>query len=112
MEKFGYIVSKTKISDLKGCVEQVDDISLADLAKPILIVGYKEAKKIASEEDKEFDILNKSLDKNLFWTFKKTESIFIKVNCVTYHKVLFAIVSIRIRIFLSGLLHEFTANTT
>ena len=73
-EKFGYIVSKTKISDLKGFVEQVDDISLADLAKPILIVGYKEAKKIASEEGKEFDILNKSLDKNLFWTFKKTES--------------------------------------
>lgn len=74
MEKLGYIVSKTKISDLKGFVEQVDDISLADSTKPILIVGYKEAKEIASEEGKEFDILNKSLDKNLFWTFKKTES--------------------------------------
>ena len=74
MEKLGYIVSRTKISDLKGFVEQVNDISLTDLAKPILIVGYKEAKKIASEEGKEFDILNKSLDNNLFWTFKKTES--------------------------------------
>ena len=74
MEKFGYIVSKAKISDLKGFVEQVDDISLADSTKPILIVGYNNAKKIAREKDKEFDILNKSLDKNIFWTFKKTES--------------------------------------
>ena len=74
MEKFGYIVSKAKILDLKGFVEQVDDISLADLTKPILIVGYSEAKGYAKESGKEFDILNKSLDKNLFWTFKKTES--------------------------------------
>lgn len=74
MERFGYIVSKAKILDLKGFVEQVDDISLVDSTKPILIVGYNNAKKIASEKGKEFDILNKSLDKNLFWTFKKTES--------------------------------------
>ena len=74
METLGYIVSKTKISDLKGFVEQVNDFSLANSAKPILIVGYKEAKKIAKEEGKEFDILNKSLGNNLFWTFKKTES--------------------------------------
>ena len=70
MEKLGCIVSKAKISDLKGFVEQVDDISLADSTKPILIVGYNNAKKIASEKSKEFDILNKSLDKYLFWTFK------------------------------------------
>lgn len=74
MEKLGYIVSKAKILDLKGFVEQVDDISLANSTKPILIIGYAEAKDYAKESGKEFDILNKSLDKNLFWTFKKTES--------------------------------------
>lgn len=74
MEKIGYIVSKTKILDLKGFVEQVDDISLADSTKPILIIGYTDAKDYAKENGIEFDILNKSLDKNLFWTFKKTES--------------------------------------
>lgn len=72
MKKFGYIVSKTKINNLKGFVELVDDISLADSTKPILVVGYKEAKSICPNE--KFNILEKSIGDNMFWTFKKTES--------------------------------------
>ena len=66
----GYIVSDRKLNGIDGFVEQVNDISLADPTKPILIVGWKNAKM----HPKYTSILDKQLDENLFWTFGKTES--------------------------------------
>lgn len=70
MKKLGYIVSKRKINnvvDFVGVVKSVEDID--DPTKPFIIVGLDEAKNIA----KDFSILNKVLDKDVFWTFGKTE---------------------------------------
>lgn len=70
MQKLGAIVSKRAIKDVVGFVEVVKDIeSVSDPTKPILVIGLEEAKKLG----KEFSILNRKLDKNLFWTFGKTE---------------------------------------
>jgi len=69
MQKLGYIVSDRKINNVKGFVEVVNDFSLADPTKPILIVGYDLAKKYI----KNFSILDRRNNGNLFWTFKKTE---------------------------------------
>ena len=69
MQKLGYIVSDTKINGVKGFVEVVNDISLTDKTKPILIVGFEKAK----NNIENFNILKKKYGDNLFWTFKKTE---------------------------------------
>lgn len=66
----GYIVTEKKLKNIDGFVEQVDDISLADPTKPILIVGWKKAK----EHPKYSSVLEKQLDDNLYWTFGKSES--------------------------------------
>ena len=66
----GYIVTDKKLKGIDGFVEQVDDISLADATKPILIVGWKKAK----EHPKYSSVLEKQLDDNLYWTFGKSES--------------------------------------
>ena len=70
MRKLGTIVSKRKINDVVGFVEVVKDITeVNNPTKPILVIGLNEAKKL--KED--FCILEKELDKDLFWTFGKTE---------------------------------------
>ena len=69
MSCLGYIVSDSKIKNLKGFVEQVNDVSLADLTKPTLFVGIENAKK----NIKNFSILDKKYGDNIYWTFKKTE---------------------------------------
>ena len=70
MRKLGTIVSKRKINDVVGFVEIVNDITeVNNPTKPILVIGLNEAKKL--KED--FCILEKELDKDLFWTFGKTE---------------------------------------
>ena len=66
----GYIVTEKKLKNIDGFVEQVDDISLADSTKPILIVGWKKAK----EHPKYSTILEKQLDEHVYWTFSKSES--------------------------------------
>ena len=66
----GYIVTERKLTNIDGFVEQVNDISLADSTKPILIVGWKKAK----EDPRYTSILEKQLDENIYWTFSKTES--------------------------------------
>lgn len=66
----GYIVCDKKIKNLDGFVVQVDNISLADTTKPILIVGWKNAK----QDPRYKSILDKQLDENVFWTFSRTES--------------------------------------
>jgi hypothetical protein len=70
MKTLGYIVTDRKLKDIDGFVEQVNDISLADSTKPILIVGWKNAKNC----DGYTSILEKQLGNNIYWTFSKSES--------------------------------------
>ena len=66
----GYIVSDKKIKNIDSFVAQVDDISLADPTKPILIVGWQNAKK----DPRYTSILDRQIDEHVFWTFSKMES--------------------------------------
>jgi hypothetical protein len=70
MKTLGYIITDRKINEVEGFVEQVKDISEADSTKPILIVGWSNAK----EHEGYTSILNRELAPGLFWTFKKSES--------------------------------------
>jgi len=66
----GYIVTDKKLKNIDGFVEQVSDIESADATKPILLVGWKNAK-----SNKYYtSILDKQLADNLYWTFSKSES--------------------------------------
>lgn len=70
MKKLGYIVSKRLIKNVLDFVGVVDEISkVEDPTKPILIIGIEEARKITEN----FNILNKKINNNIFWTFGKTE---------------------------------------
>ena len=70
MKALGSIVSKRKIKDTVGFVEVVNDITeVSGQTNPILVIGLNEAKKIAPS----FSILNKKIDKEVFWTYGKTE---------------------------------------
>ncbi len=70
MEKLGYIVADRCFDGIKEYVGCVNDVSLADPTKPILIVGLKRAKEYCGDN---FSILNKKISDNVWWTFKKTE---------------------------------------
>ena len=70
MKTLGYIVTDRKLKNIDGFVEQVNDISLADSTKPILVVGWKNAKNC----DGYTSILEKQLGNNIYWTFSKSES--------------------------------------
>ena len=70
MKTLGYIVTDRKLKNIDGFVEQVNDISLADSTKPILVVGWKNAKNC----DGYTSILEKQLGNNIYWTFNKSES--------------------------------------
>ena len=69
MKTLGYIVTDKKLSGIYGFVKQVTDVSDADLTKPTLIVGWELAKQFDG-----YDILDRRLGENLFWTFSKTEN--------------------------------------
>lgn len=66
----GYIVTEKRIKGIKGFVEQIEDISDADSTKPILVVGWENAKLFETYNG----ILDKKLADGVFWTFSKTES--------------------------------------
>ena len=66
----GYIVSSRKIKGLNAFVECVNDISLADTSKPVLIVGINKAKEYGKDN---FSILKKEIAENVYWTYNKTE---------------------------------------
>lgn len=70
MAKLGYIISDNVIREKNSFVGYVRDISEADPTKPILYIGYKKAKSIEGYKN----ILEKKINNNIFWTFKKTES--------------------------------------
>jgi hypothetical protein len=70
MKTLGYIVSKRKVNDCVEFVSVVDDITkVPNRDFPVLVVGMEEAKRLAGD----FNILEKKLGENLFWTFGKTE---------------------------------------
>ncbi len=70
MKVLGYIVSKTKMTNILPCIQVVSNYnSIEDNSKPILIIGLEEAKKYASS----FSILEKKIGDKLFWTFGKRE---------------------------------------
>ena len=70
MEILGYIVSKSKVSDVLPYIKVVSSFNtIEDKTKPILIIGLEEAKKRASS----FSILEKKISDNIFWTFGKRE---------------------------------------
>ena len=58
------------MNDIEGFVEQVKDYSDADPTKPILIVGWNNAKLHRGYRN----ILERELAPGVFWTFKKSES--------------------------------------
>lgn len=66
----GYIVTERKLKGISGFVEQVDSIEKADSTKPILIIGWKNAKKYEGYKS----ILDKQLSPNVYWTFSRTEN--------------------------------------
>jgi len=70
MKPLGYIVTDRKMNDIEGFVEQVKDFTDADSTKPILIVGWDNAKLHRGYKS----ILEKELAPGVFWTFKKSES--------------------------------------
>jgi hypothetical protein len=70
MKTLGYIVTDRKMNDIEGFVEQVKDYSDADSTKPILIVGWDNAKLHRGYRN----ILERELAPGVFWTFKKSES--------------------------------------
>ena len=70
MKTIGYIVTDRKLNDIEGFVEQVNDYSEADPTKPILIIGWQNAKTFEGYNN----ILDRKLGDKLFWTFKKSES--------------------------------------
>lgn len=70
MRTLGYIVTDKRLTKIDGFVEQVNDITLADSTKPILVVGWKNAKKYSGYKS----ILDKSLGDNVYWTFSRSES--------------------------------------
>lgn len=70
MNKLGYVISDNIIKEKNDFVGYVKDISEADPTKPILYIGYKKAKKVEGYKS----ILDKKINDNTFWTFKKTES--------------------------------------
>jgi hypothetical protein len=70
MNVLGYIITDRKLKNIDGFVEQVNDISLADSTKPILIIGWKNAKNYNGYTS----ILEKQIGENIYWTFSKSES--------------------------------------
>ena len=70
MKIIGYIVTDRKLNDIEGFVAQVNDYSEVDPTKPVLIIGWDNAKSFEGYSN----ILDRQLDDKTFWTFKKSES--------------------------------------
>ena len=69
MKKLGYIVVGKKLTNIEGFVEQVHSIEEADSTKPILIVGWENAKQFEG-----YNILDRKLSDGVFWTFSRSEN--------------------------------------
>ena len=69
MKTLGYIVVGKKLTNIEGFVEQVHNIEDADSTKPILIVGWENAKQFEG-----YNILDRKLSDGVFWTFSRSEN--------------------------------------
>lgn len=69
MRTLGYIVVGKKLTNIEGFVEQVHSIEEADSTKPILIVGWNNAKQFEG-----YNILDRKLSEGVFWTFSRAEN--------------------------------------
>ena len=69
MRTLGYIVVGKKLTNIEGFVEQVHSIEEADSTKPILIVGWDNAKQFEG-----YNILDRKLSEGVFWTFSRAEN--------------------------------------
>jgi hypothetical protein len=69
MTILGYIVTSKKMNNIEGFVEQIGNISEADSTKPILIIGWNNAKQFEG-----YNILNRKISEGVFWTFSKSEN--------------------------------------
>ena len=69
MRTLGYIVVGKKLTNIEGFVEQVHSIEEADSTKPILIVGWDNAKQFEG-----YNILDRKLSNGVFWTFSRAEN--------------------------------------
>lgn len=70
MRELGYIVADRRFNNIKGFVGFTNDYSSVDSTKPVLVIGLKKAKEIIGDK---FNILDKKISENVYWTFKKTE---------------------------------------
>jgi hypothetical protein len=70
MEKLAYIVSSKKIRGIKRFIGVVDDISLTEPDKPVMVIGYELAKKYFGDD---ISVLNRRISDKVCWTFLKTE---------------------------------------
>lgn len=70
MKTLGYIVTDRKLNNIEEFVEQVNSYDDVDPTKPVLIVGWDNAKVFEGYTN----ILERRLDDKLFWTFKKSEN--------------------------------------
>jgi nicotinic acid mononucleotide adenylyltransferase len=69
MRTLGYIVVGKKLTNIEGFVEQVHSIEEADSTKPILIIGWDNAKQFEG-----YNILDRKLSEGVFWTFSRAEN--------------------------------------
>lgn len=94
----GYIYSEKAETGVKSYIKVISDMSEYEEGKPLLIIGIKNAKSYSSN----FNILEKKLSDNVFWTYSKFESkhehdkdifefnqrvVKISTSCVEYNYV-------------------------
>lgn len=70
MNYLGYIFSEKAETGVKSYIKVISDMSEYVEGKPLLIIGIKNAKNYSNN----FNILEKKLSDNVFWTYSKFES--------------------------------------
>lgn len=70
VEYLGYIYSNKKETGVKSYIKVISDMSEYVEGMPLLVVGIANAK----ARPEKFNILDKHLSKNVFWTFSKFEN--------------------------------------
>lgn len=85
MKTLGYIISEKKIKGLEPFVKQIQREEDAKEAFPILIVGWDIAKAHKGYKS----VIDRKIDDNVYWTFKKTESrVDFEKDLSAFYKVL------------------------
>lgn len=69
MKTIATIISDNKVKNIPEYVLLTKNKDINDITLPTLVIGYEISKKLIPN----FNILEKNPQKNLFWTFKRTE---------------------------------------